>query len=348
MIKYLDHIANVSPESQDAEIQSQIKRDFGAYAEPFELHAPSPPLLAGVWMATREAVLAGQVRRGIKETVATCVSRINQCPYCVDAHTIMLHAVDMHKDAGAIDQGQFEDIQDTKLRLIAGWALATRSPDNPILHSPPFRVREAPEIIGTAFVFHYINRMVDIFLDETPLPVNIGRTKGILRRMAGWYFSRAAQRPKQAGQSLDFLPAARLAPDMSWAKASPEVATAFARWTAAMEAAGRNALSHEVRELVHKRVAAWQGEDLGMSRHWVEEALGSLDEREKPAGRLALLAALAPYQVDDSVIISFCAENSDGEKLVGAVAWAAHTVARRIGTWLWNPLEVLHGDDDDQ
>ena len=37
-----------------AQTYHQIKRDFGALVEPFTLHAPTPRLLAGIWMATRE------------------------------------------------------------------------------------------------------------------------------------------------------------------------------------------------------------------------------------------------------------------------------------------------------
>jgi len=337
MIKYIQPITAASASGLTAQVYRQIKRDFGALVEPFTLHSPAPQLLAGVWMATRETELVGSVRRELKEAVAATVSQLNQCPYCEDAHTMMLHATAAHNAATAISHRRDEQIQDAALRAIVAWAAATRSPGDAILLTPPFSEGEAPEIVGTAVAFHYINRMVDVFLSETPLPSNRGWLKGIFKRMAGWYFSRAARQQKPAGASLELLPAAELPADLAWAAASPTVASAFARWAAVIEAAGRNALPDDTRLLVGERVAAWNGEDPGLSRGWVEEATAGLDEADKPAARLALLTALAPYQVDASVIEAFRAQQPGDDKLIAATAWASFTAARRIGTWLHVP-----------
>ena len=207
MIKYTRPVTNPSGNALLVQAYPQIKRDFGALVEPFVLHAVEPRLLAGVWMATRETELVGSVRREIKEAVAATVSLLNQCTYCVDAHTMLLHATTAHRISTAISNKQDDLIQDAAIRRIVAWANVNRSPGDPLLQKPPFSEVEAPEIIGTALVFHYINRMVDIFLDETPLPSNRGWLKGTLKRMAGWYFSRAARQRKIAGTSLALLPA---------------------------------------------------------------------------------------------------------------------------------------------
>lgn len=155
---------------------------------------------------------------------------------------------------------------------------------DPLLQRPPFSEADAPEIIGTAVAFHYINRMVDIFLDETPLPSNRNWLKGRLKRVAGIYFSRAARRQKVAGGSLALLPEADLPADLGWAAGSPAVTGAFARWAAVVEMAGREALSANVRALVSAHVAAWNGEAPSLSRNWVEAGLAGLDDAEKPGG----------------------------------------------------------------
>jgi AhpD family alkylhydroperoxidase len=317
-----------------AQTYHQIKRDFGALVEPFTLHAPAPRLLAGIWMATRETELVGIVRREIKEAVAATVSRLNQCPYCVDAHTMMLHAVSAHGTATAISQVNDSEIQDPAIRQIVAWAEATRSPDDPLLQRPPFSEAEAPEIIGTAVAFHYTNRMVDIFLDETPLPSNRTWLKGALKRTAGLYFSRAARRRKTPGTSLALLPEADLPADLGWAVSSPTVAGAFARWAAVVEIAGQEALPANVRLLVSEYIAAWNGEPPSLSRSWVEKVLAGLDEADKPAARLTLLTALASYQVDDGIINTFRSQQPGDDKLIAATAWASFTAARRVGTWL--------------
>ncbi|MCP4164747.1 MAG: alkylhydroperoxidase [Chloroflexi bacterium] len=271
MIKYIQPISPAATTGLLAQTYPQIKRDFGALVEPFALHAPAPRLLAGVWMATRETELVGGVRRELKEAVAATVSRLNHCTYCADAHTMMLHATSAHDVAAAISRGQEGRIQDAGVRQIIAWANATRSPGDPLLQTPPFSQAEAPEIIGTAVAFHYINRMVDIFLDATPLPSNRGWTKGPLKRVAGWYFSRAARRAKPAGSSLALLPAADLPLDLGWAAPSPTVAAAFARWAAVVEMAAREALPTRVRALVRERV--------GARARW---RLGGRDARSQP------------------------------------------------------------------
>ena len=335
MIKYIQPVATAKASGLTAQVYPQIKRDFGALVEPFTLHSPAPQLLAGVWMATRETELVGSVRREIKEAVAATVSQLNQCPYCEDAHTMMLHATAAHNAATAISRRRDEQIQDAALRATVVWAAATRSPGDPLLLAPPFSAGEAPEIVGTAVAFHYINRMVDVFLSETPLPSNRGWLKGIFKRMAGWYFSRAARQQKPAGASLELLPAAELPADLAWAAASPTIASAFARWAAVIEAAGQGVLPADVRALVRKRVAAWNGEDPGLSRGWVEEAIAGLDDSSKPAARLALLVALASYQVDESVIEAYRAQHPGDDTLIEATAWASFIAAQRVGTWLY-------------
>jgi len=334
MIKHIQPISNASASGLLAEAYPQIQRDFGALVEPFTLHAPTPQLLAGVWMATRETELVGSVRREIKEAVAATVSQLNQCPYCVDAHTMMLDATSAHGISTAISRERDDQIQDTAVRQIVAWAKATRSPGDPLLQKPPFSEAEAPEIIGTAVAFHYINRMVDIFLDETPLPSNRGWLKGTLKRMAGWYFSRAARRQKTIGTSLTLLPEAELPVDLGWAAASPTIAGAFARWAAVIEIAGQETLPANVRAVVREHVAAWNGESPGLSRNWVETAITGLADSEKPAARLALLTALAPYQISENTIAAFRAHEPEDEKLIAATAWASFTAARRVGSWL--------------
>ncbi|BCB89759.1 hypothetical protein Psuf_070720 [Phytohabitans suffuscus] len=75
------------------------------------------------------------------------------------------------------------------------------------------------------------------------------------------------------------------------------------------------------------------GEETGISRAWCEELVAELPASERAAGRLALLAALASYQVDDTVVAEFRAAAPDDRTLVEAAAWASFAAARRIGSW---------------
>ncbi len=338
-IRYIQPVALNSTEGLVARVYPQIKKEFGALVEPFTLHSPSPELLAGAWSACRESLLVGNVRREVKEAVAATVSRINQCPYCVDAHTIMLNAISARNSAEAIIHQCDDQIRDAAVRSIVEWAAATRSPGAEILLSPPFSKQDAPEIIGTALFFHYVNRMASVLLSETPLPSNHPWLKGVFKRMAGWFFSRAIHRPKPLGASLELLPESELPADLAWAETAPNVAGAFARFATVVDRAGKDSVPEEVRACVRGQVLAWGGKDPGLDRHWVEQAMTGLDETSKAIGRLVLLTALAPYQVDESVVRDFVTRFPEDEKLLGALAWSSLTAARRIGTWLYAPLK---------
>lgn len=333
-IRYVQPVAPNSTEGLVARVYPQIKKEFGALVEPFTLHSPSPELLAGAWSACRESLLVGNVRRDVKEAVAATVSRINQCPYCVDAHTIMLNATSARNSADAIIHQRDDQIRDPAVRSIVKWAAATRSPGAEVLLSPPFSQKDAPEIIGTAVFFHYVNRMASVLLSETPLPSNHPLLKGFFKRMAGWFFSRAVHRSKPLGASLELLPESELPSDLVWAKRSPNIAGAFARFAGVIDRAGRDAIPKDVRDCVVKHVQAWDGMDPGLGRQWVEEAISGLDEKSKDIGRLVLLTTLAPYQVDEGVVNAFTAHFVKDEKLLGALAWGSFTIARKIGTWL--------------
>jgi AhpD family alkylhydroperoxidase len=333
-IRYIQPVAKNSTEGLVARVYPQIKKEFGALVEPFTLHSPSPELLAGAWSACRETLLVGSVRREVKEAVAATVSRINQCPYCVDAHTIMLNAISARNSAEAIIHHSDDNIRDAEVRSIVKWAAATRSPGAKVLLSPPFSKKDAPEIIGTALFFHYVNRMVSVLLSDTPLPSNHPLLKGLFKRIAGWFFSKAIHRSKPLGTSLELLPASELPADLAWARRSPNIAGAFARFAAAVNRAGRDFIPEDIRDCVVKQVREWDGKDSRLSRHWVEEVMKGLGEKSKDIGRLVLLTALAPYQVDEGVINAFTTHINGNDRLLGALAWGSFTAARRIGTWL--------------
>ncbi len=334
-IRYIQPVALKSTEGLVARVYPQIKKEFGALVEPFTLHSSSPELLAGAWSACRESLLVGNVRRDVKEAVAATVSRINQCPYCVDAHTIMLNATSARNTAEAILHQRDDKIQDATVRSIVKWAAASRSPGAKVLLSPPFSHKDAPEIIGTALFFHYMNRMVSVLLSNTPLPSNHPLLKGFFKRMAGWFFSSAIHRSKALGASLELLPESELPADLAWAKRSPNIAGAFARFAAVVNRAGSDFIPEDVRDCVVKHVQIWDGKDPKLGRQWVEEAMNGLNEKSKDIGRLILLTAVAPYQVDEGVVNAFTAQITGDNRLLGALAWGSFTAARRIGTWLY-------------
>jgi AhpD family alkylhydroperoxidase len=335
-IKYVQPVKPDSASGLLANIYTQIERDVGAALPPLALHSPAPEIFAGAWLLGRETWLAGHVRRDYKEAIIAAVSQTNTCPYCVDAHTMMLQGFSKHDAAEAIMRGRRDQLKDAKLRALVEWGAASRSPGNKMLLSPPFSPQDAPEIIGTTLAFHYINRMVNVFLDESPVPVpaRFNGLKKVAKRIGASMMKEMVNRVLTPGESLQLLPEATLPDDLAWAASNPIVAGAYARFAAVIEIAGQAALPELVRTLVRERAQAWNGEDPGLSRRWLEEAITGLNEEHQPAARLALLTALASYQVDEGVINAFRAQQPGDDKLIEATAWASFTAARRIGSWL--------------
>ncbi len=336
-VRYVQPVLLGKATGRVAEIYGQIRHDFQLVL-PLTMFSPVPGLLGAVWSLWRETQFAvGSVPRPVTEAVAATVSRLNACPYCVDAHSGMLHASADHDVVDAIMSDNSELIRDARMKRIVEWAAATRSPNAEILRSPPFTQEEAPEIIGTAMTYHFVNRMVSIFLSASPLPVPAGRQG--LRRVATRVFGATVgknivARKPEPGASLRYLPEVGNVEKFSWASTNSNVAAALAGCEALIEAEGRNALPDAIRASINKVLQQWQGEWQGLGRQWLEEAIEGVSDAHKPAARLALLTTLAPHQIDDKIIQSFRDSQPSDRDLLGTTAWASFAAAQRIGSWL--------------
>ena len=336
MIKYIKPVKPKDAEGLVAPVYSQIKRDFGKVVEPFLLHSPLPELLAGAWMACRETEVVGRVPREVKEAVAAVVSKQNLCPYCVDAHTIMLSAGGEGKLAESIRNGNYREISDPKTQAIIEWTQKAAPPK--MEHAnPPFTQTEASEIIGTIVYFHYINRMANILLTETPLPSKNPAFKSIFNHVASWMFSDAVHSPKTVGDSLQFLPETKLPTDLGWAAPAENVAGAFARFSKAIEIDGEYALPIEVRTLAQREIYKLIGEAQAPADQIRQLTAELNDPALEAAAQLTLLAALAPGMVDEKTISMYRQHYSEDTKLLGALAWASFTAARKIGLEISKP-----------
>ena len=200
-----------------------------------------------------------------------------------------------------------------------------------------------PEAIGVAVTFHYINRMVNIFLSDSPLPPVPGPARTPVRFVAARILGRLASLAPHPARSSDLLPEAPLPADLSWAAGQPAIAAAFARASAAMDAAGARSVPEPVRRLVAGRLATMDGPGPDR-RAWLDAAVGTLSERDRPAGRLALLAALGSYLVTDALVADFRAAGHGEQALVEVTAWASMAAARSIGDRLHRDLTGIAVD----
>ncbi|MEJ2856048.1 MULTISPECIES: carboxymuconolactone decarboxylase family protein [unclassified Saccharothrix] len=308
------HVAPVRPGAATglvAVVYADVEADFGMLAPPVALHSPAPVALAASWALLRETLVAsGRAPRAVKEAVAASVSRSNACPYCVTVHTATLEG---------LTTTTFEDVE----------AWADRS--SPVR---PVPVDQLPELLGVAVAFHYLNRVVNVFLGESPLPAN---APAPARKFLGRFMGAGARGDRPPGTSLRLLPEGTPQADLAWSSDHPVIGEALARIAAAFDAGGSRALPAPVRELVLDRLAAWDGTPPGLSRAWVVEAVAGLPAEHRPAATLALLVALASYQVDDDVV---AAVGGDDARLVELVSWSAFAAARRMAGLLHRATEV--------
>ncbi|MDX3190798.1 carboxymuconolactone decarboxylase family protein [Streptomyces sp. MN03-5084-2B] len=300
-----------------AEVYRQVERDFSMLAPPVALHSAAPEAMAAAWSVLRETLLAqGMAGRAAKEAVATGVSAANSCPYCVDVHGMTLAAIPAEPDTARLED----------------WARASATG---AADAPPFPAAHAPELVGVAVAFQYYNRMVNVFLRESPFPAHVPESaKPQARRVLGGVLRPPSGPGPRPGESLELLPEAPLPEDLGWARPNAVVADAFARAYAATEAAGARSVPAAVRTLLHDRLSTWDGQPPGLSRAWLEEAVAGLAEADRPAGRLALAIALASYQVDEGLVDAFRTTAPADDTLVELAAWASMAAARRVSTWL--------------
>jgi len=182
---------------------------------------------------------------------------------------------------------------------------------------------------------NYLNRMVNVFLGDKPLPPGAPAAMlGPVTRVLVGLIRGAARRVEGPGASLELLPEAPPAADLGWAEGSPAISGAFARASAALDTAAEAVVPDAVRELVLSELAAWDGRPVPLASSRYTDAVNTLKESERGAGRLALLVALASYRVDDGVVAGFRRFRDDDKALLETAAWASLAASREAGVRL--------------
>ncbi|WDZ83316.1 carboxymuconolactone decarboxylase family protein [Micromonospora cathayae] len=330
-VKYVTPVPPADAGGVVADVYAQAAEEMRLVTPPLLLHSPAPEALAAYWMLMREPLMTGgAVDRMAKEAVAAAVSVSTICPYCVDMHSAGMYADADADDAEAIVADRVENVADPRIRALAGWARNAHLPDAPV--DLTLTAAERAELVGVVVSFHYLTRMVNVFLSSFLVPPRL--TPAARRRVKhgiGRLLGRTLRESHPAGRSVSLLPPAELPADAGWAVGNEAVAQATARAYAALEAAGERALSPEVRAVVRRRLGRWRGEETGLSRQWCEDLVDHLSEPDRAAGRLALLTAFASYQVDEEVVAEFRRHHPGDRQLVEAVGWASLVAARQVG-----------------
>ncbi len=313
-------------------VLTQLQKEFQR-VPPITLHFANERLMAAAWAFGREALVAGESSRVNRELVASITSQLNQCPFCLDVHSSMLYGAGDNEIAERLADGK--QLRKNKQNLV-DWAKATLTPGASILVEPPFADSDKPYLIATVLMFHYTNRMVNIFLDESPLPISVSNKslKKALNRMVGYIVGRRIVSVRaEPGKAVYYTDNENLAEEFLWAKTNSSIARGLATFSSVVEEAGAQSLSPDARTYVAEAINSWDGKPMPLNRDWVINTIIKLPEEEKSGAELALLAALASYRIDDELIYKFKNNHCDVD-LLNVTAWGAYIAMKRISSWI--------------
>jgi hypothetical protein len=331
-MRYLESVPRHKANGIVAEVYDQIADDFFVNGSLTSRSGVSD-LFAAIWTGGRETVLVDdQLDRTTKEALTATLSSINDCPYCGDMMVSLVHAAERHDDAARILDENEEHITDSLLRERLLWVRAVATPGAVPPTSTPFNRAQLPEVIGSLMALSDINRFSHIVMDGSPVnaPFGLQGMKAFALRLFGGELKATHSRPLEPGRALPLLPEAQLPEDMQWARSNPRIAGAVARWAAAVERESEQVIPERTRRLVHDSLKQWQGEQMPISRHWVEQEVEALQGNECAIARLALVLAKASYQTDDQLVADVLEHNPEQEQFLRILAWSTFTAARYV------------------
>ena len=244
----------------------------------------------------------------------------------------LIHAADRHDDAIQILSETEENITDPLLRERLLWVRAVATPGAVPPTSTPFNRAQLPEVIGSLMALSDINRFSHIVMDGSPVnaPFGFQAVKAFALRLFGGELKATHVRPLTPGRALHLLPEAELPDDMQWARANRRIARAVAQWAAAVEREADKVVPERARQVVHDSLKQWQGEQMPISRSWVEKEVDDLRGNERAIARLALVLAKAAYQSDDKLVAEVLEHNPEQEQFLRILAWCSFTAARYV------------------
>jgi len=349
-VKTMRYVTSIPTE----EASGLVKRVYDMIADDFFIngsltsHSKVPPLLAGIWTAGRETILVSDhVDHTTKYAMCATLSRVNDCPYCGDMLVSLVHGSGKHRTASQIFAEMEGEVSDPVLRERLMWvqALSNEGPEG--IPPAPFTEEQLPEVIGAMMAMSHINRFSHVVMDGSPVeaPMGIQGVKSAALKWFGGELKSTTERYTEPARALPLLPAATLPEDMAWAYPNKRIAAALARWAYVVEQEARKVVSPQVQVLVAKNLSRWQGEQMPMSRGWVDQEVKGLTGEDWAIARLALVIAKAPYQVDEALVEAVYSINREERRLIRILAWASFSAARRVAQRIAAAGTVATGDD---
>jgi AhpD family alkylhydroperoxidase len=326
-MRYVESVPRKKAKGLVADTYHQIQSDFFINGS-LTSRSKVPSLLAAIWAAGREIILVdNKLDRTTKEALAATISGINECPYCGDMLVSLVYAGEQKEAAMQIFTNREDEIADPKLRDRLTWVKNAVTTGAAKLNHIPFAIDELPEAIGTIMAMSDINRFSHVVMAGSPVsePFGVAKIKAWALRRFGDELKETHSDSLEPGKALELLEKAELPVDLHWAKGNSLVADTIARWASTVERESSNVIPEDVKNLVHRQLAAWNGEPVPLSRSWVDQEIEGLNNQDKPIARLALILAKASFQIDETIIYNVLGDEENQERFI-----RSRYVARRI------------------
>lgn len=338
-MRYVEAVPTGEATALTADVYEMVAEDLFINGS-ITCHSPVPELMAGMWCGGRESVLVeDHIDRATKEAMCNVLSEFNDCHYCEDM-TVSLVSAAGRGDLISWGGASTANGEPTADEPILQWTEAVANGDWDA--SFPLGTDAFPEAVGVAVAFSYIPRVSHVLMDGSPLEAPLGART--LRRIALRFFVHelrlSLDETLEPGQAIELLPAPETPVDLLWAARNPRIEAAFSRWIAAVERHADRAFPEPIRTFVAGRVADWNGEPPPMSPSWVDDEVRDLDPDHRYLARFALLVALAPYQVDESIVRPVL-DDGDQAHFVRSLTWAAMTGALRMANGIASANQEL-------
>ncbi len=331
-MRYVSAVPTREATGLTKQVYDMIRQDFFKNGS-LTSRSRVPALMAAIWTVGREAMLVeDKVNRTVKDAISAVLSQINDCPYCEDMLVSLVYAGGDHDAAS--DLLAQNDLQTTssEMRERLEWIRTIATPGTRDIPPNPFTEEELPEIFGTLLGMSDINRFSHVVMEASPVnaPFGLQSVKATALRLFGTELEVTRQLELEHGRALPLLPPAKLHEDMQWAKSNPRVADALARYAAAVEREAEGVISDSARNAVEASLQNWQGEQMPISRSWVNADINGLEGANRAIAKLAIVLAKAPYQVDEKMVEAVLGYGRDEERFIRILAWASFTGARRF------------------
>jgi AhpD family alkylhydroperoxidase len=331
-MRFVSAVPTQQAEGLTKRVYDMIREDFFKNGS-LTSRSKVPELMAAIWIGGRESMLVeDKVDRTTKDAVCAVLSQLNECPYCEDMLVSLVHAGGEHEAANDIFAQNELQGADATLRARLEWVRAITTPVNDEIPPMPFTAEQLPEVIGTLMAMSDINRFSHVVMEDSPVdaPFGLQTIKATALRVFGSELEVTRRVPLEHGRSLPLLPPAPLPEDMHWARPNDRIADAVSRWTAAVEREAAAVVSPEVQKVVKKSLQHWHGEQMPLSRSWVDAEVKGLSGADLAIARLAIVLAKAPYQVDEKMAEAVLEDDPDEGRFIRILTWASFTAARRF------------------